>query len=272
MSIIQQLEHEGLNGIRVGRYKAMINTSVVVYRVGDALIDCGPPNQWRFVRAFMEKHRIARVLVTHHHEDHSGNGAFIRDELNIPVMAPEKSLKYLAEGYPVHLYRRIIWGMPRNYQAVPIPEIVELDNHLTLRVLPMPGHSPDMNCFWIPERGWLFTADLYISSHPQYCRKDDITAGEIESLRHILSYDFNTVFCAHRGIVKNGREAIREKLDYLEWLRTEIQRLYGEGKSIKEIRNVLLGREKSVSWISFFHFSKKNMILSLLPEKVSSSY
>jgi len=267
MSIIQQLEHEGVSGIRVGRFKAMINTSVIVYRVGDTLIDCGSPNQWRFVKRFMEKHRIARVLVTHHHEDHSGNGAFIRDELSLPVLAPQKSLKSLAEGYPIHLYRRIIWGMPRNYRAEPIPEIVELGNTLTLHVLPAPGHSPDMNCFWVPERGWLFTADLYISSYPQYSRKEDSTAGEIESLRRMLSYDFKTVFCAHRGIVKNGREAIREKLDYLESLRQEIQRLYGEGKSIKEIRDALLGKEKSVSWISFFHFSKKNMILSLLNEK-----
>ena len=267
MSIIQQLEHKGVDGIRVGRFKAMINTSVIVYRVGDILIDCACSNQWRFVKAFMEKHRIARVLVTHHHEDHSGNGVFIRDELKIPVLAPEKSLPYLAAGYPVHLYRRIIWGTPRNYLAEPLPEIVELDNHLTLHTLPTPGHSPDMNCFWIPERGWLFTADLYISTHPQYCREDESIAGEIESLRHILDYDFKTVFCAHRGIVKNGREAIREKLDYLESLREEIQRLYREGKSIKEIRDTLLGKEKSVSWISFFHFSKKNMILSLLNEK-----
>ena len=264
MSIIERLEYKRVEGIRVGRFKSQINTSSIVYRVGRNLIDSGPPNQWRFVKAFIEARGINRAFITHHHEDHSGNGGAMREELNMDVLAPPSSLQLLAEGYPLELYRRVIWGNPRTYRAKPLPETVELENNLSLRQLPAPGHSPDMTCFLIPERGWLFTGDLYVAPNPHSARKEDDYVQEIESLRRILAHSFDTVFCAHRGIVKNGWRALRKKLDYLVSLRQEIRHLAQQGYSAAEIRKILLGKEGAISWLTFFHFSKKNLVLSLL--------
>jgi glyoxylase-like metal-dependent hydrolase (beta-lactamase superfamily II) len=202
-----------------------------------------------------------------YHEDHSGNGAAILNELKIPVFAPSLSLGYLAAGYPLQLYRRVIWGIPQNYRAEPLPPVLELEDNLSLQVLAAPGHAPDVTCFLIPERGWLFSGDLYIAPHPQYSRQDEDYPQQIESLRRVLRYDFDVIFCAHRGIVKNGHQALQNKLDYLVSLRERIQDMHRQGKPLKVIKQTLLGREGSMSWITFFHFSKRNLILSLLSEK-----
>jgi len=264
MSLIQHLSHGEVEGIRVGRFTSQINTSVIVYRVGDAAIDAGPPNQWRFVRDFLQSRGVRRVLITHHHEDHSGNGATIRRELKIPVLAPELSIPYLSQGYPMQLYRRVIWGVPAKFRAETLPREVELAPGLSLHLLPASGHAPDMVCFLIPQRGWLFTADLFITPAPQFARKADHYREEMESLRGVLEHDFATVFCAHRGVVENGKEMLRRKLEYLEELYGKVGEMHRAGKSLREIRLALLGREGMMSWLTFFHFSRRNMIKSVL--------
>jgi glyoxylase-like metal-dependent hydrolase (beta-lactamase superfamily II) len=133
MSIIQHLKHGDVEGIRVGRFTFMVSSSVFFYRLGNTLIDCGPPNKWRFVKEFLQEQPVQRVLVTHHHEDHSGNGAAIQNELKIPVFAPPLSLEHLAGGYPLQLYRRVIWGNPSNYRAETLPPVLELENNISLQ-------------------------------------------------------------------------------------------------------------------------------------------
>ena len=263
MGIIQHIEFEGVEGIRVGRFSGRINTTCLVYRIGETLIDAGPPNQWKWIRQFIQDRNITRTLVTHHHEDHSGNGAFIREELRKRVLAPEPSLPLLQSGYRVHLYRRIIWGMPPPFTAEVLPKMMELGEGLTLKAIPAPGHSIDMHCFLIPERGWLFSGDLYISDHPLFSREDENPLKEIQSLQRILKKDFRIVFCAHRGVIENGKEALQGKLDYLLSLKEQVDMLRRAGKSDREIRKSLLGREALLSWLTGFHFSKTNLIRGL---------
>ena len=117
-----------------------------------------------------------------------------------------------------------------------------------------------------PERGWLFSGDLYVSPKPHFARIDDNYHQEIRSLHRILGYDFDVLFCAHRGIVRNGREMLRRKLEYLESLSRKIWELHHQGRSLKEIQVALLGKETSISWLTFTHFSKKNLIRTLLTE------
>lgn len=264
MSLIQHLSHGEVEGIRVGRFTSQINTSAIVYRVGETAIDAGPPNQWRFVRDFLQSRGVRRVLITHHHEDHSGNGAAIQQELNIPVLAPELSISYLEKGYPIQLYRRVIWGNPAKFRAEVLPRELKLAAGLSLQLLPAPGHAPDMVCFLIPQRGWLFTGDLFITPNPQFAREADHYRQEMESLREVLEHDFATLFCAHRGVVENGKEMLRRKLAYLEELHDRVREMRRAGKSLREIRLTLLGREGIMSWLTCFHFSRRNMIKALL--------
>ena len=65
-------------------------------------------------------------------------------------------------------------------------------------------------------------------------------------------------------VLENGRDALARKLEYLENLCGEARRLRDEGKTLQEITRSLVGREDSMSWLTRFHFCKRNLIRSCL--------
>jgi glyoxylase-like metal-dependent hydrolase (beta-lactamase superfamily II) len=262
--MIERIEHDEIEGIRVGRFGSRVNTTCILYRIGSTVIDTGPPNQWRRVRRFLEEREVRRVLVTHHHEDHSGNLAPIQRTLKPTIYSPPAGVPRLRDGFALRLYQKVIWGRPDRVRAEPVPDEIEIGPGRSLRVLPSPGHSVDMTCYIEAQRGWLFTGDLFISQRSRYLREDEDIRDHIESLRRILALEFEVVFCSHRGVVTSGAEALRSKLDFLESLCERIRELRDEGRSADEITRSLLGREDLMGWMTGFHFSKRNLIRACL--------
>lgn len=256
----ERIRQGEVEGIRVGRFPFRINTTCILYRLGSTVIDTGPPNQWRTVRRFLREREVRQVVVTHHHEDHSGNLAAIRRDLRMAIYAPAAALEPLARGFPLRPYQHLVWGRPVPVHAEPVPEQVPVAPGRMLLALPSPGHSSDMTCYLDAERGWLFTGDLYISDRTRYLRQDEDLRTEMESLRRTLAYDFDTLFCSHRGIVSSGKEALRRKLDALESLCERVAHHRREGRGPEEIQRMLLGREDLMTWVTGFHFSKRNLI------------
>ncbi len=264
MGVVERLHFEDVEGIRVGRFTGRINTTCILYRVGDTLIDTGSPNQWRAVRAFLEEKPVRQVAVTHHHEDHAGNLARLQGKADRPLLAPAESLELLASGFPLQVYRRIIWGQPGLARAEPLPASLPLAAGGGLEPVLLPGHSPDMTCLLERSRGVLFGADLYISSRPRYLRQDEDLTGILQSLRRALALDFGTLLCSHRGVLLDAKEALQRKLDYLVSLSQQASELHSQGIAAASITRRLLGREDSVSLISLGHFSKRNLIRECL--------
>jgi glyoxylase-like metal-dependent hydrolase (beta-lactamase superfamily II) len=262
--VIERIEHNEIEGLRVGRFGSRINTTCIVYRLGSTVIDTGPPNQWRAVRRFLVEREVRRVVVTHHHEDHSGNLAPIRRTLESKIYSPSAGVAPLRDGFVLRLYQKVIWGRPDRVQSEALPDEIEIGHGRALRAIPSPGHSTDMTCYLEAQRGWLFTGDLFISQGSRYLRADEDMREQIESLRRILALDFETVFCSHRGVVRSGKKAIRGKLDFLESLCERVRQLRNEGWSSGQITRSLLGREDWLSWMTGFHFSKRNLIRACL--------
>lgn len=264
MSIVERLRYRDLEAIRVGRFTSQLNTTCILYRLGSTVLDTGPANQWRHVRRFLAEKEIRRILVTHHHEDHSGNLAPIRRRWNPELLAPESGRALLAEGFPVQTYRRVVWGKPRRVETRPLPEQLELESGIRLRAIHTPGHSPDSTCFLEPDRGWLFTGDLYIAARPRYLRRDEDIGGYISDLRRVLQEEFQIVICSHRGVLESGREALGNKLDNLVSLCERARDLSNLGLTTREVTTRLIGREDRMAWISRGHFSKRNLVEACL--------
>jgi len=264
LAAIERIEYDGVEGIRVGRFNVGVNTTSIVYRVGSTVIDTGPPNQWRAVAEFLREKPIDRVLLTHHHEDHSGNGARIQREFGASVLAPQKGLRLIAQGFELRRYQRVVWGTPERFVAEPLPEEVELGQGARLRVLPAPGHAADHVCLLEPTRGWLFSGDLFVGARTRYFRLDENVHPYIASLGRLAEQDARVMFCAHRGVVESPCEALRAKGGHMERIRDEARRLDAQGVSQAEITRRLMGREDAMRWLTSGHFAKGNLIASCL--------
>lgn len=261
MSIRQRATFKDIESLRVGRYGNKVNTSCIVYRLGDTIIDTGPSNMWRTVRRFIQERAVEKVLLTHHHEDHSGNLSRIKKVWNPEIFSHEACHRAITHSFKVPLYRQLVWGRPRlKVETSSLPELFPISNQFHLKPIHSPGHSKDMTCYLEPNRGWLFTGDLYVAAHPKYSRKVEDPNLEIESLRHILTLDFETVLCSHRGVLENGREAISKKLNYLLALREQVKHYRKVGDSIQEICKRFLGTEGFLHYFSLGEYSKSNYI------------
>ncbi len=253
----------------MGLFHLGVNTSFVVYRVGSTLIDAGPPNQWVKVRNFAAENPPELVLLTHHHEDHSGNAEHLRRSFGARILAPELSLELLRDGFPIQPYRRVFWGVPPRVKAEPLSHVAVDQGGHRWEAIPTPGHADDMVCFFEPDRGWLFSADLYVAAKVRYARPEDRLSLEIASLKRALQLPFDQLFCSHRGRVENGRQALANKLAYLEDLRGHVYDLWRQGVSREEIQRRLLGGEDGAGLISGRHFCKQNMVLACLHSAVT---
>lgn len=265
-SVNERLAFGRLQGIRVGRFRTGVNSAAVVFRLGSTLIEAGPPNRWRQVREFVLEHPVDTVLVTHHHEDHSGNAGYLRQEFGARILAPSLALNSLRYGFPMEFYRRVIWGVPPRVEPEGLQDFVPFEDASgnCWQVIPCPGHSPDMRCFLETREGWLFSADLYVASRVRYAPRGHRLDLELESLDRVLALSFTELFCAHRGHVAGGRQALRAKRDYLEELLARARDLRGRGYCLGEISRRLLGAEDYVSVLTGFHFCKANLLRACL--------
>lgn len=264
MAVIKRFSFHEIDAIRVGRFDLGINTSFILYRMGDTLIDTGPSNQWQYVKPFVGEKPLKQILLTHHHEDHSGNAAAIAELTGIQPTAPQLTGDIMHRGFNIPFYQNLIWGKAGRLQTQVLGDKVELSNGETLTPIHTPGHAPDLTCYLLNERGWLFSGDLYIANHLKFLRKDEDIPQLLESTRKALGYDFDTIICPHRGVVEQGKKALQEKYDNIAALCEQSQQMHASGHSVIEISDKLLGKETFFSYISGFKFSKRNLIRSCL--------
>jgi len=260
MPIRQYYKHENVEGCKIGRFNLGINTQFIVYRIGDTVIDAGPSNQWRHVKSFLNQSPVRQLLLTHHHEDHSGNAERIAKKFNLTPRAPSLSQAKLANGYRTPLIQKLIWGNPKKTKTDAINETEYLSDGTSIVPVHTPGHAKDLTCYLLPERGYFFSGDLYIARNLKLLRSDENLPVLVESLRKAIRLDFKTMFCPHGGIFENGKEMLTTKLNNILTLCEKAQKLKKQGLSHQQITLKLLGPENMVGKLSRGNFSKINLI------------
>ena len=175
-----------------------------IYIVDTVLIDAGSANILKKTQKLLENEKIGCVAITHVHEDHTGAAAWIKENLKIPVYLHSDSIPEAAEKSDIPLYRRLVWGNRDGFSADPMPAFIDTGRY-RLDVINVPGHHKDHVVFHEKRMGWLFTGDLYVSRRQVVAFKDENMNDAINSIKNILELDFDTVFCGHSGIHKNGK-------------------------------------------------------------------
>lgn len=235
---------------------------VHAFHIDNLLIDTGFVDAKMYIRQFLEEQQIKHIAITHHHEDHIGANAEA-NKLGIVPMVPEEGLELIRHPHRLQLYRKITWGMPEPSEADPLGKILQTD-HFTFEVIHAPGHSHDHKVFYLKERGWLFSGDVFLSERLKYMRDDESPNVMIETLRNLLKLDFDVMFDALRGPIKNGKKAMRNKLEFLEEKKHLVTSLYKKGLNMRTITKKAFGNEGLMTIVSLGHFSKMNFTKSLL--------
>lgn len=208
--------------------------SVYLYVVDSILVDTGPHHLRKKVGSMVESSKVSSILLTHHHEDHSGNAALLKNRFSAPVYLHPYGVNKLSNGFNILPYQHILFGKSPRLDAQACPEVIE-SNNICLRAVHTPGHSKDHTVYYAEKEGWLFSGDLYVGERIQFFRVDEQIGQQIDSLRRIAELDFDVLFCAHRPSIKNGRSLIVRKLNYLQSFSQQVLHLYQKGIGETEI-------------------------------------
>jgi glyoxylase-like metal-dependent hydrolase (beta-lactamase superfamily II) len=236
--------------------------TVHCYLVGDTLIDCGQSRAASEMRSFVSANPVKRLLLTHHHEDHSGNAAMIAQTCGTAVLGHRIAARKMQNIRPILPYQHILWGQSRAVTVDPLPPSLEFNRH---RFFPIhtPGHSKDHTVYLETGHGWLFSGDLYLGERIKFFRSDEKIDQQIRSLKTVLQYDFDTLFCGHNPVLKGGRKKLSGKLEFLETIYGKVRQLLSQGLPEKEIvRRMDPKKDRFIKYFTMGNACFANMVRS----------
>lgn len=233
------------------------------YAVDGLLIDSGLHCFRRQVLAFCRAQGIGQAVLTHHHEDHSGNAAALIAQ-DVPVRASDATRQRVARGFAIEPYQHVMWGQAPRAQAQPLPAWVETARH-RFQVLPAPGHCDDQIVLFEPQQGWLFTGDAFLGEFVKNFRRDEDFALMVASLRRLCALSFDALFCAHKPVPTGGHAALQRKLDLLLDIEGQVRALHARGLPLRRIAEQVLGPERRFLYaITLGDVSKYNLVRAIL--------
>ena len=236
---------------------------VLAFLIGDTLVDTGIAGCADELAAIAGQRGVRRALLTHHHEDHVGGAAALAAQ-GVEVLASAATRALVARPLPIRLYQHLLWGPFAPVDCTPLGATLELDGERA-EVLPAPGHAVDQVVFWLPARRWLFAGDCYAVEKVRVFREDEDFAASVATLERLAALDVEVLFCAHRPVERDGRGALRRKLEYLREVEREVRELDAAGLSRGEItRRLRGGRRHARYWVSFGDVSAANLVRSIL--------
>jgi glyoxylase-like metal-dependent hydrolase (beta-lactamase superfamily II) len=236
--------------------------SVYVYIVDGVIIDTGQSHMQQYVIELLRNKQPHSILLTHHHEDHSGNAAALSQLHQIEILGHPLTAQKMSGKRKILPYQRYIWGKSGNAIVKPYETAIE-SKRITLRPIHTPGHSKDHTVFLEEKKGWLFSGDLYLGGRIKFFRSDEKIYDQIDSLKKMHGYDFDSLFCAHNPCLKKGKPKLAQKLQFLEDIVGRVELLKEKGLSKKAVINRL--DTKSDRWIKLMtmgNVSFANMVRS----------
>ena len=234
-----------------------------VYFVDGMLLDAGPANAHVDFAAIVGGVDAEQLVLTHHHEDHTGNAAFAANHMDRPPRAHALTLPLVRKPEALPMYRKITWGSPAPFEAEAMGETVHTHNH-EFQVIHTPGHAPDHVALYEPDQRWLFAGDLFLAPRLRLLRDDEDITKLMGSLRKLMELPDCTLFCQHSGMHESHQESLGRKLDFLLGTQQQAVVMHEEGRTVAEIVRSLKIEKPRMKFLSRGEFSARNLVAELL--------
>jgi glyoxylase-like metal-dependent hydrolase (beta-lactamase superfamily II)/predicted DCC family thiol-disulfide oxidoreductase YuxK len=256
------------------------------------LVDPGSPRMRRSLNRHLgrvPKHAIRAVVATHHHEEHVGNLNWSARLTGARLHLPAKTAEMLTSPRPLPVVRAAIIGQPARLE--PPFEILGdriQTTHGELEVLAAPGHSDDHIVLYDRREKLLIAGDAFMGSYFATPNPDVDSLKWIDTLECLLALDIEVLVEGHghvhtlrpdfpeiAGVVirEHPRSALEKKLDYLRWLREQIESARREGLPPAAVEATCFPWGRGRTWESFSkdelirvlslgHFSRSELVRS----------
>ena len=262
-------EFDGVHYYRFSVYRLGNNVQTVyTFLLDDLLIDTAQRHNRENILKVAQEHHIQKIILTHHHEDHSGNVAYLMNEMKVDAFAHSKTVDILSKGYKISPLGILLNGDVEKANLKPILEtdLIQTKNY-SLKPIYTPGHTIDHYCYYEKNKGWLFSGDLYVADKIKYFAPYESMFTQIDSIKKLLALDFDTLFCSHNPKVTNGKQRLQNKLQFFEDFVGKVSKHYNEGKRSKEIFSSMNLKENYYyKVLTAGNFTAENMVKSVVKD------
>lgn len=242
-----------------------VSLNVYSYLVDGVLIDTGAQSLYKHFKPFIDSADFDQVFITHFHEDHTGCASYIEKTKKVPIYLDEKTMDHCAKRAHYPLYRQFFWGRRKPFHAQKMKEELQSRN-ARWDSIPTPGHAVDHHAYLNRETGQLFTGDLYVMERTKVILEEESIPAIIQSLKRVLTYDFQEVFCNHAGFVRDGRKALQRKLNYLLGIQQEVLTLQNQGDTPEAICQKLFPKKFPIIKFSRGEWDSIHIVRSIIKE------
>ena len=258
------------------------------------LIDPGSPRMRHSLNRHLRrigKAGVRAILATHHHEEHVGNLNWAADLTSAPLYLPAQTAELLKSPWKLPFVRSAVIGQPSPLQ--PPFEILGdriATSHGELEVIAAPGHCDDHVVFYDRHEKILIAGDAFMGSYFATPNPDVDSLKWIDTLERLLALDIEVLVEGHGhvhtlrddfpnipGVVirVDPRAALEKKLEYLHWLREQIEAGKREGLTPCAVEATCFPWGRGRAWESFSknelirvlslgHFSRSELVRSFV--------
>lgn len=241
------------------------NIYVYCFLLDGLLIDTGQPRVEQELIKALKDESIDRIILTHHHEDHSGNIEAIKKLKAINAYGSNLCCELMKKPKKLEPARWVTWGQNKSAELIPFENDVINTEKYQLQIIPTPGHAIDQISLYEKEKGWLFSGDLFIHDYVKVFMRPEKIDQQIHSIKKLLELDFDVLMCNHQPKFSKGKVHLQAKLNFLEDFYGKVADQYHMGKNTKAIMEALQMKEDRFTQIfSLGQLSKKNMVNSVI--------
>ncbi|PYV95986.1 MAG: hypothetical protein DMG89_19475 [Acidobacteria bacterium] len=256
-------------------------------------VDPGSPKMRRSLAHHLRQTtpKITKIIATHAHEEHVGNLNWLSNATGAPIYVSEMTSQFLRPFKKLPWVRSLIIGQPPDLRP-PFQLLKQTVETLStyLQVIATPGHCDDHVVLYDPKEKVLLAGDAFMGSYFATPNPDVDSRKWLVSLERVLELNIEILVEGHGhihtlrkdipdfpGVVirQDPKAAISEKLDYLRWLREQIEAGFQEHLPTRVVEATCFPWGRRTSWescatdecirlLSLGHFSRTELVRSFV--------